>query len=1457
MCRSVLLKVKEGIKEDPLGVLSGWDRVRQPDFCSWGGVGCDVSKKRVVSLNLSRSELAGELTASVGNLTFLVVIDLSFNRFRGAVPAPALSLCRYLATIDLSFNSFSGPIPPELGQLGHLNILRLTGNAGLNGSIPREIGDNCTRLTALEIGQTNISGSIPFSLEKCLQLVTLALFTNLNLGGTIPGELGSLRNLKVLDLSNNSLIGGIPSSIGNLYQLERLDLRWNFLNGAIPSHLGQLSKLQILALDGNNFNGSVLEVLGQLSELQNMTLSSNLLTGNISTEIWINMSKLEVLNLGNNSLEGTIPETLAKLRSLRILWMPNNLLMGDLPAALGSLGNLTYLSFEQNSIRGTIPDSFAQLHALTTLNLGGNRLAGEVPWPVLGALSTLQNLSLYSNKFNGTLPSDYGKLSQLNELNLANNTLTGHIPEELCNSLRNLAVLHLETNSFEGPLPSSIGMCYQLQILRIASNRLRGEIPRSIGNCSELRVISAWNNSFFGEIPHEIGNLSYLTLFNFDINNLNGSLPEELGQLSQMQHLSMSLNAFSGPVPKQLGQLSQLQFLNLGSSFLSGSIPPELFNSTFNLEEIHLDQNLLTGEIPESIANAYSLTILWFHHNKLNGTIPSVIGNMRNLSTLSLGNNTLTGRIPESLANLNKLKNLDLAMNNFTGEIPSFLANLTQLQSIWLHSNALYGQIPSWIGNLSQLQYLYLGNNNFQGSIPEQLGELSQLWYLALDRNNLSGTIPQSLSKLSQLQFLDLASNTLSGKILIDFSNFSSGNNLTLLLGANQLTGRFPGSLQNCSLKILDLSDNHLSGALPAFSNETFLSRPILNLEVLSLRSNNFSGEVPAWIWSLQQLELLDLSQNSFTGRIPRDFSRLHGLNSIQKELQSCTRDDISPYEHKQVLVFEVAFDVKGGFLTYTYVCSSNTMLDLSNNKLEGEIPPELNQLIGLRLLNLSYNTLSGQLANNLAPLSLLEQLDISHNNLSGPFPSSLSQLNSLGVLDISANNFWGTIPVENGFDTRFNSSSFSPGNPGLCGLPLSKLCNNSSQTTSSPRSAQAGEHTHTWIYAVPATAVVALAVLGMGVIWWLKRIKARRPITLFSSEVNFFLHHGFKTSVENITSAIEALSLENRLGSGTRSTVYKAVLPGDLIIAVKKIELDDDDGNDDLGAREDFDREIQTLGKLRHRNLVKLFGMYSKSNSKALLLEYMPNGSLHKQLHELEGNAKSQQLCNWETRLNIAIGIADAIVYLHQHSHQPIIHLDLKPSNILLDSDFIPKVADFGIAKFVKHPSTGEASASRLYGTSGYIPPEYGASSKVSTKGDVYSYGIILLELLTRKQPTHPLFQLAQTISLRQWALQAFMESRMEEIIDKDLLDQSHSMHRNHGHQKLRQMELTMRVSFLCTQDAAQDRPSMIQVRSMLRQIQLVVSTTISQVIPTIEDLLNQDACNDYNITSSTSSSK
>lgn len=581
-----LLVFKQGISSDPKGALSSWNT--NTHFCRWNGVNCNVTRPlRVTELNLTGQGLSGQISSSLGNLTFLNTLDLSKNNFIG--PLPLLRNLQHLQNVQLYKNLLDGIIPTDaFTNCSSLTTLVISKNF-LAGSIPPKIGF-LPKLVNLYLDTNNLTGTIPPTLGNATNLVWIQLDTNL-LEGTIPDELGQLSNLWSLVLRQNLLSGGIPHALLNLSTLQRLDLGLNMLGNSLPPNFGNaFPNLIQLFMPANRFEGRIPPSLGNISGLQMIDLSSNNLTGEIPSSFG-NLPNLTYVYLSKNMLEAS---------ESRQSW--------EFLHALGNCKNLQKLSLESNQLQGVIPNSVGNLSInLDTLSLGSNNLSGIVP-PSIGNLTGLIKLTLENNYFSCTIGEWIGNLKKLQGLVLAGNNFLGPIPSFVGN-LSQLTNIALDLNELEGPIPPSLGNLAQLNLLGLSNNKFQGNIPPSLGNLGTLVILDLSYNELQGNISLEVSNLRQLTELYLQSNKLTDQIPGTLGKCQNLKIVELGNNFITGDIPLSFGNLRSLQRLNLSHNNMSGTIPTAL--SDLPLLVLDLSYNDFYGDIPRNgvFANATAVSV--------------------------------------------------------------------------------------------------------------------------------------------------------------------------------------------------------------------------------------------------------------------------------------------------------------------------------------------------------------------------------------------------------------------------------------------------------------------------------------------------------------------------------------------------------------------------------------------------------------------------------------------------------------------------------------------------------------------------------------------------------------------------------------------------------------------------------------------------------------------------------
>ncbi|EXC06731.1 putative LRR receptor-like serine/threonine-protein kinase [Morus notabilis] len=870
------------------------------------------------------------------------------------------------------------------------------------------------------------------------------------------------------------------------------------------------------------------------------------------------------------------------------------------------------------------------------------------------------------------------------------------------------------------------------------------------------------------------------------INLSNSSLQGTLHQfpflsLPNLTYFNLSNNKIFSTIPPQISTLSKLTYLDLSYNNMSGKIPPEIVNLK-NLKALYLVENQFNGPFPSEIGNMTSLLKVDLEKNQFSGSIPPSLGDLRSLNFLGLSYNSLSGPIPEELGKLNSLEVLELSVNKLNGTVPTSLGELTNLKVLCLRENKFSGSVPQGIGNLANLTVLQLDTNRFTGYLPQNVCGSGQLKKLIAYDNDFFGPIPKSLRNCTSLLRVRLEGNRLTGNVSEDFGVYP---NLEYIdLSHNKFHGEISRSWQQCTnLKALQLAGNDLSGEIPLEIGFTS------QLRKLDLSSNHLVGVIPKELRFLTSLLNLTLGNNKLFGGIPMELGSLTMLNYL----------DLSSNR----LNGSISRVLWNNLLDVNY-------LNLSNNRFSQEIPLRLGNLVRLSQLDLSYNLLSGEIPWQMSKMQSLETLNLSHNRLSGSIPPSFANMLGLLHIDISYNQLDGPVPNSAAFrEASGEGLEGLEGNIGLCGsFGGLKPCKNVSRKN---------HLKFTFLIIVPVLGgLIALFVLiGLTAIIVARRRKRerdRREVqedhdtqenhTVFFSVLNF----DGRAMYEEIIRATDDFNPVFCIGEGGYGSVYKAnlELPNFMSfnVAVKKLHPPREEGHRRLPN--EFLNEIRALLEIRHRNIVKLYGFCSHERHSFLVYEYVARGSLARILRE-EEEAKE---VGWKKRVNIVRGVAHALAYMHHGCSPPIVHRDISSNNVLLDSEFEARVSDFGTAKLL-NPDSSNWTA--LAGTYGYIAPELAYTMKVTEKCDVYSFGVLALEVMMGKQPGDFIFSLSSQSN----GGNSLIMSTLMEILDQRLPPPT------------TQVEIELRtvasVVIACLNIEPQSRPTMYVISQMLSPPQSV----------------------------------
>ncbi|KAG5090375.1 hypothetical protein JHK82_049153 [Glycine max] len=721
----------------------------------------------------------------------------------------------------------------------------------------------------------------------------------------------------------------------------------------------------------------------------------------------------------------------------------------------------------------------------------------------------------------------------------------------------------------------------------------------------------------------------------------------------------------------------------------------------------------------------------------------------------------LRGRITDKIGQLQGLRKLSLHDNQIGGSIPSTLGLLPNLRGVQLFNNRLTGSIPLSLGFCPLLQSLDLSNNLLTGAIPYSLANSTKLYWLNLSFNSFSGPLPASLTHSFSLTFLSLQNNNLSGSLPNSW-------------GGNSKNGFF--RLQN-----LILDHNFFTGDVPASLGS------LRELNEISLSHNKFSGAIPNEIGTLSRLKTLDISNNALNGNLPATLSNL----------------------------------------------SSLTLLNAENNLLDNQIPQSLGRLRNLSVLILSRNQFSGHIPSSIANISSLRQLDLSLNNFSGEIPVSFDSQRSLNLFNVSYNSLSGSVPPL--LAKKFNSSSFV-GNIQLCGYSPSTPCLSQapSQGVIAPPPEVSKHHHHRKlstkdiILIVAGVLLVVLIILCCVLLFCLIRKRSTskagngqategRAATMRTEkgvppvaggDVEAGGEAGGKLVHFDGPMAFTADDLlcatAEIMGKSTYGTVYKAILEDGSQVAVKRLREKITKGH------REFESEVSVLGKIRHPNVLALRAYYlGPKGEKLLVFDYMSKGSLASFLH----GGGTETFIDWPTRMKIAQDLARGLFCLH--SQENIIHGNLTSSNVLLDENTNAKIADFGLSRLMSTAANSNVIATA--GALGYRAPELSKLKKANTKTDIYSLGVILLELLTRKSPGVSM----NGLDLPQWVASVVKEEWTNEVFDADLMRDASTV----GDELLN----TLKLALHCVDPSPSARPEVHQVLQQLEEIRPERSVTAS----------------------------
>ncbi|CAI0428310.1 unnamed protein product [Linum tenue] len=1001
---------------------------------------------------------------------------------------------------------------------------------------------------------------------------------------------------------------------------------------------------------------------------------------------------------------------------------------------------------------------------VTGIDLSDNNISGEL-YNNFSSLTALESLDLSRNSLLGFLPSsDLGNCRSLAYLNLSHNILKGEVN---FTGLTNLRVLDLAKNRFTGGVQfGRPGMCNDLVVANLSENYFSGRIDQSFVGCSNLEYLDLSSNQFTGGLWSGFSKLKEFSASENGLNELSGSV---FDQDCSLLSLDISENNFTGELPGNVSNCRNLTSLNAAGNGFSGPIPSKI-GRIGSLETLLLGNNSFSPAIPESLLSLNNLTLLDLSRNKFGGEVQPIFGKLTQAKYLVLSGNSYTGGLYGSgLLNLTHLLGLDLSYNNFLTPLPVEISQMRGLKFLIVAHNQFNGSIPREYGNLTDIQALDLSFNRLTGSIPSSIGDLNSLLWLMLANNTLTGGIPPELGRCNSLLWLNLANNNLSGEIPSELMNIGSNPGPTFQ--QNREYGRAYAGVGECL---------GMKRWIPADYNPFSFVYSILNTRSCrSLWDRLFRGNglfpvcAPgSTVRTFAISGYLQLSGNMLSGQVPREIGKMQNFS----------------------------------------------MLHLGFNDFTGDLPPEVQQM-PLVVLNLTRNSFRGSIPSEIGNIKCLQNLDFSYNNFSGTFPTSFNNLTELSKFNISYNPFISGVIPTTGQLATFERDSFL-GNP-LLSLPQFISNPPDSRATKDPNSANDKKAIRTKWGAFLIFSALVLAILICGALsfvihllgkpqsssspgYLLQHNKSRHDVSttsgssspVWSSDTVKVIRLD-KTAFTHadILSATENFSEGRIVGRGGFGTVYRGVLPDGREVAVKKLQREGIEGEKEFRAEMEVLTGSGSGSGSGCPHLVTLYGWCLDRSERILVYEFMEGGTLE--------DVMADRL-TWRRRVEIAVDVARALVFLHHECFPAVVHRDVKASNVLLDKEGRARVTDFGLARFVD--VGGSHVSTMVAGTVGYVAPEYGQTWQATTKGDVYSYGVLLMELATGRRAVD-----GGEECLVEWAKRVMVggggggRGRAAAAVV--------------GPGAAEMVEL-LRIAVRCTAEAPQGRPNMKEVLGMLVKI-------------------------------------